>query len=232
MESPKKYVPRFMLPPEERVYSAERVINNIMGKMSPQTFDALTNQAKTVPLLDEPDRIKLKAEDLEKVKPVANKLIKNVMECDEKGPLIETYTKFFYEMTINPTIVKRQGRALIMMVNEEISSIISAYTENPENTLEDTLKLYSLIKFIGLLYQMNHKAVTVDYILMIADQFRSLEHINVLGRIINQNIDKLLTEDAFKEKSSSYRNVIEEYVEGDVRGPMYFLLKDMLTEWR
>lgn len=230
MESPKKYVPRFMLPPEERVYSPDRMINNIMGKMSPQNFDALANYAKAIEILDEPERLKLKAEDLEKVKPVANKLIINVMECDEKGNLVETYSKFLYEMTTNPTI-KRQGRALMMMVNEEISSVIGSYSEKKENTLEDTLKLYSVIKFIGHLYQLNHKAVPVDYILMIADQFCSVEQINVLGRILCQNLSKLLTEEAFNAKSSVYRKVVEDSVAGENRGPMYFLLKDMLAKW-
>jgi hypothetical protein len=230
MESPKKYVPRFMLPPEERVYSPDRIINNIMGKMSPQNFDALTNYAKAIEILDEPERLKLKAEDLEKVKPVANKLIINVMECNEKGSLLEIYSKFLYEMTTNPTI-KRQGRALMMMVNEEISSFIGTYIGKKENTLEDTLKLYSVIKFIGCLYQMNHKAVPVDYILMIADQFCSAEQINVLGRIIQQNLTKLMKEEAFKAKSSVYRKIIEDYVKGDSRGPMYFLLKEMLEKW-
>lgn len=231
MDSPKKYVPRFMLPPEERVYSPEREMNNIMGKMSPNNFDALVNCAKSIKILDEPERLKLNKADLEKIKPITSRLIINVMECDEKGPLIDVYSKFFYEMTVNPTII-RMGRAMMLMINEEISSIISSYVQKDDNGIEETLKLYSLIAFIGHLYRMNHKSITVDYMMMIIDQFCSLKYINIIGRILSQNLTKLLTEEAFKSKSDIYRKVVLDYVESDSRGAMYFILKDMLDVWK
>lgn len=229
------YKPRFLTGDAS---SPLRVFNSIMMRIAEPNYNALIDKAlklevlENISIVDISERCQTK--DTEMMFPIGNAIIKGIRRCNEKDPQIDIYSNLFIDMTNKWSGC--QGRVLMRTVNTELGTLISEYASeigaDKGAALENSLKMYSVMKFLCNIYSKGK--IPSLYIMKVMESFCKDDEVNfsIFIRLLSNSIDTLKNDAFFKAKlEKKYRTFITAVLEKRCTGANRFTVQCVLAKW-
>ena len=210
-------------------------INSVFAKISSKNYVPLRDKMLTITILEDPETEEaisspgVEIRDTELMKPVVDAFMRNLKLLNDNSPVIEIYTNMFIDM--KKGWKGRHGKILEKLFNRELEISIREYTKKEEKEVKDNLEIYTLAKFIGLLYDKGE--VPGLYVMKVLEIFygTNINSLNVVARLLRVIISKLKTDPFFKAKlEKKYRTLLDSQMHSH-GGSLKFLIEDVFKEW-